>query len=132
MTSDGEIDPTGFGNAADDYATHRAGFPPELVRRLESFGVGAPGQCLVDLGTGTGTLARQFAAKAVEVIGIDPDDLLPSDVLTLSINQGGTGGDGWAIDFLTIGVTSSDVPEPATMSLLAMGCVMLVRRRRRS
>lgn len=64
-------------------------------------------------------------------IGIDPDDLQANDILTLSVDEGGTGGDGWAIDFLTIGLTT-ELPEPATISLLAMGCVMLVRRRRRS
>jgi hypothetical protein len=38
-------------------------------------------------------------------------------VLTLSIDQGGDGGDGWALDYLTVGVTTqqtptSTVPEP--------------------
>jgi hypothetical protein len=43
-------------------------------------------------------------------IGISPSVLLPGDVLTLSIDEGGTGGDGWAIDFLTIGITTSPAP----------------------
>ncbi len=90
MSADGQIDPTGFGNAAGDYATHRAGFPPELVRRLEAFGVGTPGQCLVDLGTGTGTLARQFAAKAVDVIGIDPDERMLASAAALAATDGVT------------------------------------------
>ena len=64
-------------------------------------------------------------------IGIDPAVLVASDVLTLSIDQGGTGGDGWAIDFLTVGVTTV-IPEPATMSLLALGSLALVRRKRRA
>ena len=48
-------------------------------------------------------------------IGLDPSTLVANDVLTLSINEGGDGGDGWAIDFLTVGVsTQSIVPEPST------------------
>jgi hypothetical protein len=29
-------------------------------------------------------------------------------VLTLTIDDGGDGGDGWAIDFLTVAVTTSE------------------------
>ena len=52
-------------------------------------------------------------------IGISPGSLLPTNILTLSINQGGDGGDGWAVDFLTVGVTARPVPEPGTMALFA-------------
>jgi hypothetical protein len=45
--------------------------------------------------------------------GISTAALLPSNVLTLSIDEGGDGGDGWAIDFLTVGVTA--VPEPTSL-----------------
>lgn len=62
-------------------------------------------------------------------IGIDPAVLVASDVLTLSIDQGGTGGDGWAIDFLTVGVTTV-IPEPATIALLGIGSLGLLRRRK--
>ena len=61
-------------------------------------------------------------------IGIDPDDLETNDILTLSVNQGGTGGDGWAIDFLTIGLTT-EVPEPVTICLLSLGGLLLRRRK---
>ena len=39
-------------------------------------------------------------------IGIDPAVLNPNEVLKLTIDEGGNGGDGWAIDFLTIGLTT--------------------------
>lgn len=61
-----------FGKTATDYATHRAGFPPALLDRLTAFGIGTPGQRLLDLGTGTGTLARQFASRGAVVTGLDP------------------------------------------------------------
>lgn len=61
-----------FGATAHDYARHRAGFPDSLFDRLSAFGVGKAGQSVVDLGTGTGTLARGFARRGCKVVGIDP------------------------------------------------------------
>lgn len=64
-------------------------------------------------------------------IGISPAALVPSHMLTLSIDNGGDGGDGWAVDFLTVGVTT--VPEPAALTLLAIPVLSLgaFSRRRR-
>lgn len=67
---------TGFGAAAGDYARFRAGFPDSLFDRLARLGIGKSEQTIVDLGTGTGTLARGFALRGAKVIGIDPDDRL--------------------------------------------------------
>jgi SAM-dependent methyltransferase len=61
-----------FGKTAGDYARHRAGFPPVLFERLAALGVGGPGQRTLDLGTGTGTLARGLALRGARVIGLDP------------------------------------------------------------
>lgn len=60
-----------FGRAAEDYARHRAGFPNELFERLARFEVGVHEQRILDLGTGTGTLARGFAKRGCRVTGID-------------------------------------------------------------
>jgi SAM-dependent methyltransferase len=60
-----------FGPTAADYATYRTVFPPELFTRLAATGVGTPGQRIVDLGTGTGVLARGFAAAGCSVTGVD-------------------------------------------------------------
>lgn len=62
-----------FGKAAADYSTFRAGFPESIFDRLVDLNVGLPGQTVIDLGTGTGTLARGFALRGCEVIGVDPD-----------------------------------------------------------
>ena len=45
--------------------------------------------------------------------GIDPSLLTSSNVLNLSIDEGGDGGDGYAVDFLTVGVTTSGAPAAA-------------------
>lgn len=60
-----------FGKTAGDYGKHRAGFPLEFFWELRRHGIGLPGQSIVDLGTGTGTLARQFALQGCTVTGID-------------------------------------------------------------
>ena len=67
---------TNFGAAAEDYAKFRAGFPDSLFDRLAALGIGTLGQTVVDVGTGTGILARGFALGGCKVIGIDPDDRL--------------------------------------------------------
>jgi hypothetical protein len=67
-------------------------------------------------------------------IGLDPSIDSGNHLLTLTINEGGDGGDGWAVDFLTVGATThatsgSPVPEPATLTLVALGGATFVRRR---
>jgi hypothetical protein len=60
-------------------------------------------------------------------IGLNPSVDTGSHILTLSINEGGNGGDGWAVDFLTVGVTTqaSAVPEPSSIWVLAAGFVFM-------
>jgi len=60
-----------FGKTAADYGRYRAGFPGELYYRLETFGAGAAGQRVLDLGTGTGYFGRGFARRGCAVTGTD-------------------------------------------------------------
>jgi SAM-dependent methyltransferase len=60
-----------FGLTATDYARHRAGFPDALFDRLSAHQVGLPGQRVLDLGTGTGSLARGLARRGGVCTGID-------------------------------------------------------------
>jgi 2-polyprenyl-3-methyl-5-hydroxy-6-metoxy-1,4-benzoquinol methylase len=60
-----------WGRTSEDYATHRPGPPQEFYERYRSLGVGFPGQRILDLGTGTGELARQFARQGARVCGTD-------------------------------------------------------------
>lgn len=60
-----------FGRTAKDYSTYRAGYPDELYKRLKEFGVGIKDQSILDIGTGTGYLARTFAKQGAQVTGVD-------------------------------------------------------------
>jgi SAM-dependent methyltransferase len=77
-----------FGRTARDYAAHRAGFPRELFDRLVAMGVGRSGQRLLDLGTGTGSLARGFAQRGASVVGVDPSEPLLVEARRLAHAQG--------------------------------------------
>jgi len=77
-----------FGATSEDYARHRAGFPDSLFERLAAHGVGRPGQSIVDLGTGTGSLARGFARRGCHVIGIDPAEALLQAASELDASAG--------------------------------------------
>lgn len=60
-----------WGKTSEDYQKYRAGYPPEFYEVLGALGVGLEGQKILDLGTGTGELALNFANQRAEVIGID-------------------------------------------------------------
>jgi ubiquinone/menaquinone biosynthesis C-methylase UbiE len=65
-----------FGPAADDYARHRPGFPPAFFGHVQRAGIGLRGQRVLDLGTGTGTLALGFAERGCVVVGLDPSSAM--------------------------------------------------------
>lgn len=79
-----------FGRTADDYRHYRAGFPDSLFDRLRAFEIGLPRQVVVDLGTGTGTLARGFAVRGCRVVGIDPAEAMLEQARELDRETGVT------------------------------------------
>lgn len=58
-----------WGRASGEYATWRPGPPAGFYDRLRALGVGLRGQRILDLGTGTGVIARGLAGT--RAVGID-------------------------------------------------------------
>ncbi|MER5206948.1 class I SAM-dependent methyltransferase [Streptomyces sp. NPDC002825] len=59
-----------FGSDAERYDRARPGYPTALVDRILT---AAPGRDVLDVGCGTGIVARQFEAAGCRVLGVDVD-----------------------------------------------------------
>jgi SAM-dependent methyltransferase len=79
-----------FGKTAAEHMRHRADFPPALLDRLAEKGIGLAGQALLDVGTGTGTLARAFARRGAVVTGLDRSEPLIQAARRLDAEAGTT------------------------------------------
>lgn len=77
-----------FGFTATDYGRYRAGFPEALFERLHDIGVAAPRHRVLDLGTGTGSLARGLARRGCRVTALDPAQALLVEALRLAMSDG--------------------------------------------
>jgi len=77
-----------FGRTAADYARHRAGFPEQLFERLAARGIGRTGQRVLDLGSGTGSLARGFARRGARVTALDISGDLLARARALAVEEG--------------------------------------------
>lgn len=105
-----------FGKTAQDYGRHRAGFPPALFDRLTTFGIGLAGQRVLDLGTGTGTLARGFALRGCQVIGLDPSTSLTEEAQRLDREAGVT------INYVTAKSEQTGLPDTSFDVVTAGQC----------
>ncbi len=77
-----------FGKTATDYATFRAGLPDRFYDELEAHGVRIDGGHAVDLGTGTGDVARNLALRGARVVGVDPSAAMAEQARALDEQAG--------------------------------------------
>src|SRR4051812_24144537 len=74
MSELSRCDPTGrFSGLADIYARHRPTYPAAAIDHILEYCSLDRGGVLVDVGSGTGISSRQFAARGLTVIGIEPN-----------------------------------------------------------
>jgi len=64
--------PIDFGRTAADYDRYRLGFPASFYERLAALGWIAPGMRVLDVGTGTGSLALGLDGRGLDVVALDP------------------------------------------------------------
>jgi SAM-dependent methyltransferase len=63
-----------FSRTVEDYAKYRPSYPPALIDWLvEDFGKGTR---VADIGCGTGISTRLFAARGLDVVGVEPNDAM--------------------------------------------------------
>ncbi len=79
-----------FGKTASDYRNFRAGFPPEFFDTLWAKNYISSHQTALDIGTGTGTVARGLAQKGLVVSGLDPAQALLDEAKELDKAAGVT------------------------------------------
>ncbi len=77
-----------FGRAAADYARYRAGFPDRFFERLFAAGFVRTGDHVLDLGTGTGDVARGLARRGCIVTGVDRSEALLQQARKLDSEEG--------------------------------------------
>jgi SAM-dependent methyltransferase len=94
------------------YERYRLGYPDRLLKRVAAEAGLAPGDAVLDLGTGTGMLAIPFARMGLAVTALDPEPAM--------LAAAKAAADGLAIDFRAGG--SQDLaPGMGPYRLVAMG-----------
>lgn len=105
-----------FGNTAADYGKHRVGFPPELFDRLAAMGVVRAGARTLDLGTGTGTIARSLAQRGCESTGLDRSAPLMEEARRLDREAGIT------VQYIEAAAEDTGCPEASFDLVIAGQC----------
>ena len=107
-----------WGRTSDDYAAHRPGPPPRLFDLLQALGIGRPGQRLLDLGTGTGLVACEFARRGARVSGID---IAPGQIAAA---RQAAAAQGLAVDFRVAAAEACPFEEASFDVAVASQCWM--------
>lgn len=105
-----------WGKTSGDYLKYRSGYPPSFFRRLEALELGLPGCRLLDLGTGTGNLALEFARRGCKVTGVDVSQEQIEAARTRAAS------DGLPVDFRVAPAEETGLPEGSFELLTASQC----------
>jgi len=110
--------PIDWSLTSSDYAIHRPGPPQRLYELLAALGVGGRGQRILDLGTGTGLVARELARRGAFVSGVD---VAPGQIAeaTRSANA-----EGLAIDFVVAAAEACPFADAGFDAIVASQCWM--------
>jgi len=101
-----------------DYATHRPGPPDRLYALLAALGVGTPGQRILDLGTGTGIVARELARRGAIVSGVD------IAAGQIAAAQSAAAAEGVAVDFVVAAAEACPFATATFDAIVASQCWM--------
>jgi SAM-dependent methyltransferase len=101
-----------------DYATHRPGPPQRLYELLAALGVGGAGQRVLDLGTGTGIVARELARRGAIVSGVD------IAAGQIAAARDAAAADGVAVDFVVAAAESCPFVAASFDAIVASQCWM--------
>jgi len=106
--------PFDWGRASQDYAKYRDIYPPAFYEKLRGFGIGLPGQHILDLGTGTGVLPRAMHAQGIKFTGVD---ISPEQIaMARELSQG------MDIDYVLSPAEEIDFPPGAFDAAMACQC----------
>jgi 2-polyprenyl-3-methyl-5-hydroxy-6-metoxy-1,4-benzoquinol methylase len=114
MIYDGrEVD---WGKTSADYNLYRPGYPDSFYDKLAALGIGLRGQRILDLGTGTGVLARKFAKRGCTVTAVDISEN------QISAAQKLTQEEGLDINFFVSVAESTHLPDKTFDVITAGSC----------
>jgi SAM-dependent methyltransferase len=127
MPGTGSIDPgrsIDWGRTSSDYAEFRPGPPASFYARLRELSVGIGGQRILDLGTGTGVLAREFARAGCRVAGADISEAQIGTARALAQ------GEGLRVEFLVAPAEDTGLPAASFDAVTANQCWLYFDRDR--
>lgn len=105
-----------WGRTSDDYARWRNSYPPEVREQLLASGVCAPGQDVLDVGTGTGIIPRMMYDVGARFTGVDISQGQIEAARRLAREEGKK------IEFLCIPLEKLELPPDSFDAVTAMQC----------
>jgi cyclopropane fatty-acyl-phospholipid synthase-like methyltransferase len=105
-----------WGKTSADYRLYRPGYPDSFYDKLAAVGIGLRGQRILDLGTGTGGLARNFARRGCTVTGVDISENQISAAQQLAQEEK------LDINFFVSAAESTQLPDKAFDVITAGSC----------